>query len=149
MCADAARLYLSRDLDLFACQPRQVLARLGTARANRPAKALSATVVAVIPARNEADTIEQTVRSLLSAGRQPRLKIIVVDDNSDDGTGELACRAALSVGKQERVAVLRGSELPAGWTGKMWAVAQGVAEAEKLTPDYLLLTDADIRAQSE
>lgn len=100
-------------------------------------------VAAVIPARNEAAGIERAVTSLLQQDF-PLARIIVVDDHSDDGTAELARRAAANAYKERQLIVLQGRALPAGWTGKMWAVAQGVEEAGKLTPDYLLLTDADI-----
>ncbi len=104
----------------------------------------SPTVVAVIPARNEAASIERAVKSLLQQNFPGLLHIIVVDDNSEDGTGDLARHAAASLGKESQLNVLEGRPLPPGWTGKMWAVSQGVAEAETVSPDYLLLTDADI-----
>src|ERR1700685_2364295 len=99
-----------------------------------------ATVVAVIPARNEAFGIERAVKSLLQQDFPGLMRIIVVDDNSEDGTGDLAHRAASMLGKEAHLTVLQGRALPPGWTGKMWAVSQGVAEAESFTPDYLLLT---------
>jgi hopene-associated glycosyltransferase HpnB len=101
-------------------------------------------VVAIIPARNEAAGIEGAVTSLLRQDCPALLRIIVVDDQSEDGTADLARHAAATLGRELEVTVLQGRPLPAGWTGKMWAVAQGVAEARKLNPDYLLLTDADI-----
>ncbi|HZS54890.1 MAG TPA: glycosyltransferase [Bryobacteraceae bacterium] len=105
---------------------------------------LPSNVVVVIPARNEASGIERAVSSLLEQQLPGLLRIIVVDDNSDDGTGDLARRAAERLSKDKQITVLQGQPLPAGWTGKMWAVAQGIAEAETLAPDYLLLTDADV-----
>ena len=99
-------------------------------------------VTAVVPARNEADVIEQSIGSLLRQDYPGTLRVVLVDDGSDDGT---AARAS-AVGSSERLEVLTGSPLPAGWTGKVWAQNQGVnhalASADK--PDYLLLTDADI-----
>ena len=100
-------------------------------------------VVAVIPARDEALSIGQTVRSLLQQD-YPDLDVIVVDDGSQDGTGEIAATAATEIGARERITVLRGQPLPPGWTGKVWAQKQGVAEATGKSPRYLLLTDADI-----
>lgn len=94
------------------------------------------TVMAVIPARNEAVGIGRAVTSLRQQDYPALLRIIVVDDNSDDGTSDLARTAG--------AAVVQGRPLPSGWTGKMWAVAQGVHEAQRLQPDYLLLTDADV-----
>jgi hopene-associated glycosyltransferase HpnB len=100
-------------------------------------------VAVVIPARNEAAGIRESVGSLLKQNYPGALTIIVVDDDSDDGTGALAKAAAEGSGRA--VTVIESRHLPAGWTGKLWAVSQGVAEAEKIAaPDYLLLTDADI-----
>jgi len=100
-------------------------------------------VVAVIPARNEAGTIARTIASLRAQDAVGGIGIVVVDDGSDDGTGELA-RAA-GEGDPD-VVVIDGLPLAAGWTGKLWAMNQGVAEAARRWPDarYLLLTDADI-----
>ncbi len=100
-------------------------------------------IAAVIPARNEAESIGTAIRSLTAQDYPGEFGIVIVDDDSDDGTGDLA-RAAAAAGIRP-VVVLRGAELQLGWTGKMWAVSQGVAEAEaRFDPDFLLLTDADI-----
>jgi len=101
-------------------------------------------VVAVVPARNEADMIPRSLASLLAQDYSGPFSTILVDDNSDDGTFEAA--RALAAGAAGRLAIVRGTALPAGWTGKLWAVAQGVARADTSAtpPDYLLLTDADI-----
>lgn len=103
-------------------------------------------VVAVIPARNEAASIGQTVSSLLRQDYPGSLRIVVVDDQSDDGTASMACDAARAAGAAGRLTVLRGEPLPAGWTGKLWAVRQGVEVAGngEPAPEWLLLTDADI-----
>jgi len=103
-------------------------------------------VTAVIPARDEVDTIGTTVRSLLGQAYPGALSIILVDDESHDGTAEAARVAAAVAGSSDRLTVLTGRPLPAGWTGKLWAVHQGVAQATSTAPapDYLLLTDADI-----
>jgi len=100
-------------------------------------------VVAVIPARNEAATIARTIASLRAQDAIGRVGIVVVDDGSSDGTGSLA-RAA-GEGDPD-VVVIDGLPLAPGWTGKLWAVKQGVAEAARRWPGarYLLLTDADI-----
>jgi len=99
-------------------------------------------VVVVVPARNEAEHIGASVGSLVGQAYEGRLDIIVVDDDSDDGTGALAATA----GEGARpVTVIASQGLPAQWTGKLWALKQGIAAAEKrFRPDYLLLTDADI-----
>ena len=98
-------------------------------------------VIVVIPARNEAETIAHTIASLRA--QDVVGGIVVVDDGSDDGTGALA-RAA-GEGDPDLV-VIEGRPLVPGWTGKLWAVNQGIAEAVRRWPDarYLLLTDADI-----
>lgn len=93
-------------------------------------------VAVVIPARDEAETIADTVRSLRNQSLQPEL-VLVVDDNSSDGTGDLARAAGAET--------IAGEPLPGGWSGKLWAVSQGVARAETISPDFLMFTDADIR----
>jgi hopene-associated glycosyltransferase HpnB len=100
-------------------------------------------IVAVIPARNEADMLPQSLGSLLAQDYPGELSVILVDDSSDDGTADVARRIA---GSEARLTVLAGAPLPAGWTGKLWAVDQGVRAAlsREARPDYLLLTDADI-----
>jgi hopene-associated glycosyltransferase HpnB len=100
-------------------------------------------IVAVIPARDEAAGIGQTVRSLLGQD-YPGLEVIVVDDGSQDGTAQVAADAADAIGAGERLTVVAGRPLPPGWTGKLWAVKQGVETASARGPKYLLLTDADI-----
>jgi hopene-associated glycosyltransferase HpnB len=103
-------------------------------------------VTAVIPARDEVGTIGTTIASLLGQAYPGALSIVLVDDESQDGTAEAARAAAASTGSSDRLTVLTGRPLPAGWTGKLWAVHQGVAQATAAVPppDYLLLTDADI-----
>lgn len=103
-----------------------------------------ARVAVVIPARDEADVIGRAVTSLLRQEFSSAIHVYVVDDHSGDGTAEAAVRAADDCGKAASVTVLRGAELPAGWTGKLWAVAQGVEAARTFAADYLLLTDADV-----
>ena len=99
-------------------------------------------VVAIVPARNEAETIGRAVASLAAQSYKGALSIVVVDDQSTDGTAA----QARSSGLTRPPHVLSGTPLPAGWTGKMWAVAQGVDEARRIAPGagYLWLTDADI-----
>ncbi len=105
-------------------------------------------VTAVIPARNEAETIARTVRSLLCQDYAGPLSIVVVDDHSDDGTAERARAAAQD---SPRVEIVRGRPLPAGWTGKLWAVCQGIEFADRTWPGarFLLLTDADIEHEPD
>lgn len=122
----------------------------GSAAQERATAAISgraARVVAVIPARNEAASIGITVSSLLQQHFNGSLQIIVVDDGSSDGTAEAATAAARASGvpdATERLTVLPGAPLSAGWTGKLWAMNQGVEAALAHSPDYLLFTDADI-----
>jgi hopene-associated glycosyltransferase HpnB len=100
-------------------------------------------VVAVVPARNEANHIAASVGSLLRQEYPGSFRIIVVDDDSSDGTASVATRAAASV-PDRQLTVVGSRNPPPGWTGKIWAVQQGIATAEELQPEYLLLTDADI-----
>lgn len=95
-------------------------------------------VVAVVPARDEADVIARSVGSLLTQDYPGAFRVILVDDQSSDGTAAIA-RALGS----DRLEVLNGAPLARGWTGKVWAVSQGVARAGE-APRYLWLTDADI-----
>lgn len=95
-------------------------------------------VVAVVPARNEADVIARSIGSLLAQDYPGSFRVVLVDDGSSDGTAA----AARALAGEDRLTILTGAPLPAGWTGKLWAQAQGVTAAG--TPDYLLLTDADI-----
>ncbi|MEQ1860972.1 MAG: glycosyltransferase family 2 protein [Chthoniobacteraceae bacterium] len=88
----------------------------------------------LVPARNEARCIERCVRSLL-AQDWPRLEVIVLDDCSDDGTGEI-----LRAIDDPRLRVIGGAELPAGWVGKNWACHQ---LAQVARGEWLLFTDAD------
>ena len=97
-------------------------------------------VVAVVPARDEADVIARSIGSLLAQDYPGPFGVVLVDDQSGDGTAAIA-RALPAA---ERLEVLSGAALPRGWVGKMWAVHQGVAHASASRPDYLLLTDADI-----
>jgi hopene-associated glycosyltransferase HpnB len=101
-------------------------------------------IVAVVPARNEADVIATAIGGLLDQDYPGDFKVILVDDQSQDGTAEIARAEAARLGQAERLTVLSGQPLPAGWVGKMWALHQGVALAAATRPTYLLLTDADI-----
>jgi hopene-associated glycosyltransferase HpnB len=103
----------------------------------RPAAApRSARVAVVIPARDEEEVIGEALDSLRAQEFEGEIHVFVVDDNSSDATAEIA--------QSRGATVLRAGVLPDGWTGKLWAVAQGVKAASPMNPDYLLLTDADI-----
>lgn len=99
-------------------------------------------VAVVVPARNEADVVGQAVRSLLEQDYSGQVQIFVVDDHSSDETANVARRAASD--KAEELTISLAMSLPAGWTGKMWALSQGVQQATQFAPDYFLFTDADI-----
>jgi len=98
-------------------------------------------VAVVVPARNEADVIGLAIASLLEQHYPGQVKIFVVDDHSSDQTANVARRAAAD---NEQLTISSAMPLPAGWTGKLWALSQGVQEAAPFTPDYFLFTDADI-----
>jgi hopene-associated glycosyltransferase HpnB len=103
-------------------------------------------IVAIVPARDEAETVGETITSLLAQDYPGEFSILLVDDQRRDGTAEVARAAAASLGQAARLTVLSGRPLPAGWTGKLWAQHQGVEATLALSqpPFYLLLTDADI-----
>ena len=96
-------------------------------------------VTAVVPARDEAEVIAESIASLIAQKYPGDFQIVLVDDNSSDATADLARAAAQG---SHRLRVISGAPLAPGWTGKLWAVHQGIAAAG--TPDYLWLTDADI-----
>jgi hopene-associated glycosyltransferase HpnB len=96
-------------------------------------------VAIIVPARDEAESIAACLRSLLAQDYAGRFRVILVDDGSADGTGEIARGI-----DDARLTVLAGLPRPAGWSGKLWAVAQGVARAMEEAPEFVLLTDADI-----
>jgi hopene-associated glycosyltransferase HpnB len=101
-------------------------------------------VVAVVPARNEADVLRRSLASLAAQNYPGELSIVLVDDQSSDGTADVARRVAENAGR--KITIVEGAPLPAGWTGKVWAMHQGIAaaSASDAPPRYLLLTDADI-----
>ncbi|MBV9539473.1 MAG: glycosyltransferase [Acidisphaera sp.] len=91
----------------------------------------------VVPARDEAAVIGQSIGSLRAQDYRGRLRIVLVDDDSSDGTAE----TARAVGGRHALTVVRGTERPRGWAGKLWAVHQGLA---RTSAPLVLLTDADI-----
>ena len=99
-------------------------------------------VAVIVPARNEADAIARSLASLLAQDYPAPFPIVVVDDDSEDRTAAIA----RSLGARERLTIVSGAPLPAGWTGKLWAVQQGLEHvaASPQPPKYVLLTDADI-----
>jgi hopene-associated glycosyltransferase HpnB len=101
-------------------------------------------VAAIVPARNEAENIAKTVRSLAAQEYPGEFSIIIVDDHSEDGTAALAQKAAHESGASQRVKLRSAASLAPGWTGKLWALNEGVQVASELKPDFLWFTDADI-----
>jgi hopene-associated glycosyltransferase HpnB len=105
----------------------------------RPTTAPAVTIV--VPARDEAPHITRALRSLLAQTYPGTFRVVLVDDGSTDGTGE----AARSI-TDPRLTIINGVERPVGWSGKLWALSQGIDTAES---DLLFLTDADIEHQPE
>jgi len=102
----------------------------------------SPAVAAIVPARNEADVIGRSIGSLLNQDFAGPFRVVLVDDGSSDGTAAVA----KAIDGKRRLDVVAGTELPAGWTGKLWALEQGIRHATATgdAVDYFLLTDADI-----
>lgn len=107
-------------------------------------------VCAIVPARNEADVIAVSLTSLLTQDYPGQFSIILVDDQSSDRTGEIAQNLALSLNKLNQLTVIPGKPLASGWSGKLWAMEQGIqaAKDQGLNPQYFLFTDADIQHHS-
>lgn len=95
-------------------------------------------VVAVVPARDEAAVVGRAAASLDGQRYQGAFRVVVVDDHSSDGTAVVARRAGT------RVSVVAAGPLPPGWTGKLWAVSEGIRHADASAPEFFLLADADI-----
>jgi hopene-associated glycosyltransferase HpnB len=100
------------------------------------------TVIAVVPARDEAAMLPLTLPTLLAQNYDGSFRVLLVDDESSDGTGEVAAALGKQQARPGRLRVLAGRPAPAGWAGKVWAMAQGLHAAGQA--DYVLFTDADI-----
>ncbi len=103
-------------------------------------------VIAVVPARDEAAVVGDAVASLLRQDYPGAFRVVLVDDHSTDGTAEQAKIAARAVGQSDRLTVLGARDLPPGWSGKLWALSEGVRQERDMgsTPGLYLFTDADI-----
>jgi hopene-associated glycosyltransferase HpnB len=108
-------------------------------------------VAIVIPARDEAEVIGKCLGSLLRQDYPGPCSVVLVDDNSTDGTAGIARQVAAECDPDNRLSIISGTPLPEGWTGKLWAVSQGMAAARSMPEraghgpvDYFLLSDADI-----
>jgi hopene-associated glycosyltransferase HpnB len=97
----------------------------------------SKSIAVIVPARNEEAVIGQAVASLLNQDYPGHVSVFVVDDHSSDATASAA-------GIHERLTIVYARPLPEGWTGKLWAISEGLQQAQALNPDFILLTDADI-----
>ncbi|HYA23649.1 MAG TPA: glycosyltransferase [Terriglobales bacterium] len=106
-------------------------------------------VAAIVPARNEAQTVGQAIRSLLRQDYAGSLHIFLVDDHSSDDTAEVARRAAEDTGHSDCLTIVEAAPLPRGWTGKLWALSEGLKAAESFSADYYWFTDADILHQPD
>jgi hopene-associated glycosyltransferase HpnB len=111
--------------------------------------AAAKSIVAVIPARDEAPVVGRAVESLLRQRSIGSIHVVVIDDGSSDDTAAAALAAGDAVGAATHLTVLRGAPLAPAWTGKLWAMSQGIAFATARRPDYLLLTDADIHHEPD
>lgn len=109
-----------------------------------PAERATQKIIALIPARDEAAVIEKAVASLLTQNYPGKVAVLVVDDSSSDGTREVALQAARSVQAADRFQVFSATPPPHEWTGKLWALSQGLGQLGSCEADYFLLTDADI-----
>ncbi|WP_193369621.1 glycosyltransferase [Pelagibius marinus] len=105
-------------------------------------------VTAVVPARNEAEVIAESLTSLLEQDYPGSLTVLLVDDHSDDDTAALARAAAQRSRHPGRFELLRAEALPPGWTGKLWALQQG-SQAAGTAGDFLWFSDADIHQPAD
>ncbi len=101
-------------------------------------------VVAVVPARNEATTISQAIASLAKQDYPGEFSIVVVDDHSEDGTAALAQQAANESGASQRLKIHSAAPLAPGWTGKLWALNEGISATSEKGVEFFWFTDADI-----
>jgi hopene-associated glycosyltransferase HpnB len=115
--------------------------------ARQPAPSPWPAVAAVIPARDEAEVIARALGSVLDQDYPGPFHVVLADDHSADGTAALARQRAVELGCQSRLTVLPSGELPAGWSGKLWALQQGLEQARRVLPEarYVWFTDADVR----
>ncbi len=130
----------------WLCGEREELAASASDVRLENAPALWPEVVAVIPARDEADMIANSVGSLLRQDYRGRFSVVVVDDQSADTTAASASAAASAAQAADRLRIVAGSAPPPGWTGKLWAMRQGLSAVDggATAPEFVLFSDADI-----
>jgi hopene-associated glycosyltransferase HpnB len=104
-------------------------------------------VAVIVPARNEAEVIDRSLVSLLQQEYAGEFHVFLVDDHSSDETRFIA--EGFLKQFPQRLTVVSGKPLPAGWTGKLWAMQQGWEAAQAFDPEYVWLTDADIEHGSD
>jgi hopene-associated glycosyltransferase HpnB len=129
-------------LYLIFCQGGFWMAR-ETDALSSPKPSIWPDVIAVVPARDEAEGIKRSIGSLLAQDYPGQFRIILVDDGSSDGTGQIARDCAERQKLSAKLEVIEASPPPPRWTGKLWAVARGVKQAGP-SVEWLWLTDADI-----
>jgi hopene-associated glycosyltransferase HpnB len=103
-------------------------------------------VIAIVPARDEAGTIARCVGSLLRQDYPGSFSLVLVDDQSSDDSAAIAAAAAQAFHSESRLEIMAGTNVPPGWTGKLWAMRQGLAtfDSSATPPEFVLFTDADI-----
>ena len=111
--------------------------RIGLSVAPPPAEILPLRIAVIMPARDEADVVGRSVISLVNQEGGHSIHVFVIDDGSSDGTAGIAREAANAAGKPEQRTVVQGAQLAPGWSGKLWAVQQGLGhlhQAKLLDP---------------
>ncbi len=109
---------------------------------SQPSPVLQPSVVAVIPARDQAAVISASLDSLRRQDYLGALSIVVVDDQSSDGMGDVA--RAVERERDPPLLVVQGGPVRPGWARRVWAMEQGVRRALEGSPDYLWFTEADV-----
>ena len=102
-------------------------------------------VVVIVPARNEAETIASAIVALAKQDYPGAFSIVVVDDHSDDDTVGLARKGAVESSFAHGITILQAAPLAPLWTGKLWALNEGLNAAAEQAPDFYWFTDADVK----
>ena len=101
-------------------------------------------IVAIVPARNEAEVIARSIRSVVTQDYPGALAAVLVDDHSEDGTAAVA--GAVAEDAARRLTIVQAGAPPHGWAGKLWALSEGLRHAAVAAPEarFVWFTDADI-----